>query len=84
MAITQAAVQEILKVMQNNGLDPAHFYLRLQRGDRVYGISFVSDPGQARILSFGELRVVLDKEVEQTKFVIDYGLLGEQKGLIFR
>jgi hypothetical protein len=84
MAITQAAVKEILNVMRRNGLDPGRFFLRLQWDDRAYGISFVSDPGRARVLSYGELRVALDKEVEERSFVIDYGLLGEQKGLIFR
>ena len=84
MAITQAAVREILNVMKRNGLEPSRFYLRLQRADKVYAISFVSDPGSDKVISFGELRLVLSPDVAQEKCVIDYGQMGEQKGLIFR
>ncbi len=81
MEITNAAVNEILKVMRRNQLDPNFFYLEFDVVDSKIVMEFTPNVYRTP-MCFGELKIVPFPD-DQVNLKIDYVKNEEREGFLF-
>ncbi len=82
MKITPAAADAILKVMAKKGLNPKKFFLEIGVFEGNLGLGF-TDERHGKVLTFGNLSVVIAHNVDTTGAVVDFGEIDGRKGLLF-
>jgi hypothetical protein len=82
MKITNAAAEAIVNVMKTKGLDPKKFCLEIGVFDGNLGLGFTNEM-KGKTIEFGELRVVINRQVDSNGVTVDYGEVKGTKGLIF-
>jgi hypothetical protein len=83
MKFTDTAIAAVLEVMKKRRLDPQKFYFEfclLQNG--AVGMGF-TDRKLGTTFRFGELNVIIDQRANVDNMTVDYGEVGDRKGLIF-
>lgn len=82
MKITDNAVDAILNVMKQKGLDPKTVFLELAVFEGNLGMGFSRDAMGVKT-KHGELTIIISSEVDCADMTIDYGDYQGKKGLIF-
>lgn len=82
MRFTESATNAILNTMRSKGLDPKTTFLEIGTFNGNLGIGFTRDK-IGRLVSNGDLTIVVASNVDTTGVVVDFGEVGGRKGLIF-
>lgn len=83
MQLTDSAAHAILEVIKKHGMNPENTFFEVKLlSNGALGIGFSRNP-EGISFQQGSLKVSVDYRISNEKIIIDYGQVGDKKGIIF-